>query len=351
MSGFDENPFGEPVFNDPFKDPSIQQVAQNTANNTQNLDDYDPFSQKISNSTSATINQPATLETTNPNLPAYSASGQQYQVNESANGSGSGVTQISTAELQRRQEELEKKAAELERREAELLRNSNTSGTRRNNWPPLPDSFCVQPCFYHDIQIDIPSEFQSIVRKLYHLWIFYASVMAANVVGGLLLMVVQGEFVYFFLGIFYAVLFTPASFLCWYRPAYKAFKDDSSANFMLFFFVFFFQLIVMIVQTIGFPNGGTIGIITAVSQFSSGNVAGTLLGLLCLSIAISFGLAAAGNLLMLTKIHAIYRSSGASMDKGMQEFQREFFRNQTVQQASADLARSAIGSELGRNRY
>lgn len=36
-----------------------------------------------------------------------------------------------------------------------------------------------------------------------------------------------------------------------YRPAYKAFKDDSSANFMLFFFIFFFQLLIMIVQTIG----------------------------------------------------------------------------------------------------
>lgn len=69
-------------------------MAQNTANNQQNLDDYDPFS--TNNSTAN--NQPATLETTNPKLPAYSASGQQYQVNESANGSG--VTQISTAELQ-----------------------------------------------------------------------------------------------------------------------------------------------------------------------------------------------------------------------------------------------------------
>ncbi|KAG5681429.1 hypothetical protein PVAND_010866 [Polypedilum vanderplanki] len=344
MSGFDENPFG-----DPFGDPSIQQVAKNTASNNQDLDNYDPFSQtpQLNNSTSA-ANQPATLET-NPKLPAYSASGQQYQVNESANGSG--VTQISTAELQRRQEELERKAAELERREAELLRNTNTNSIRRNNWPPLPDSFCVQPCFYHDIQIDIPSEFQSIVRKLYHLWIFYACIMSANIIGGLLLMLTQGIFVYFFLGLFYTVLFTPASFLCWYRPAYKAFKDDSSANFMLFFFVFFFQLIVMIVQTIGFPNGGTIGLLTAIGQFREGGVKGTLLGLICLSIAISFGLAAAGNLLMLTKIHAIYRSSGASMDKGMQEFQREFFRNQTVQQASADLARTAISSEMGRNRY
>lgn len=100
----------------------------------------------------------------------------------------------------------------------------------------------------------------------------------------------------------------------------------------------------------GFPNGGTIGIITAVGQFD-GTFIGTILGIFCLSIAISFGLAAGGTLLMLTKIHAIYRSSGASMDKGVQEFQREFFRNQTVQQASADLARSAMQTELGRNRY
>lgn len=131
MSGFDENPFGEPVFNDPFKvninditedffpyfsdflfvfrylickinnesslsqDPSIQQVARSTANNNQNLDDYDPFS----NNQPAI--QPATLQT-NQTLPAYSSSGQQYQVNDAAttNGAGSGVTQISTAELQ-----------------------------------------------------------------------------------------------------------------------------------------------------------------------------------------------------------------------------------------------------------
>jgi secretory carrier-associated membrane protein len=117
--------------------------------------------------------------------------------------------------LQRRQEELERKAAELERREAELLRNSNTAGVRRNNWPPLPDKFCVQPCFYHDISIDIPSEFQKIVQQLYYLWIFYAGLMACNVIGAMLLMFVNGNFSTFFLSIFYCLLFTPAAFLCW----------------------------------------------------------------------------------------------------------------------------------------
>jgi len=106
----------------------------------------------------------------------------------------------------------------------------------------------------------------------------------------------------------------------------------------------------MVVQTIGLPDGGTVGMFTAIQQFD-GTVGGTLLGLFCLSIAICFGIASGGAALLLTKIHAIYRSSGASMDKGVLEFQREFFRNQTVQQAGADLARGAVQSELSRNRY
>lgn len=184
------------------------------------------------------------------------------------------------------------------------MRNSNSANARRNNWPPLPDKCCVQPCFYHDINIDIPSEFQKIVQNLYYLWIFYAGVMCINVIGGMLLMFHQGNLTTFFLGLFYAVLFTPVSFLCWYRPAYKAFQNDSSANFMLFFFVFFFQFIIMVVQTIGLTNGGTIGIIMAIEVFD-GSVIGTLLGIFCLSIAICYGIAAAGTLLLLTKVSFI----------------------------------------------
>lgn len=73
-------------------------MAQNTASNNQNLDDYDPFSSSNNIGSAA-----PTLQPSNQSLPAYSASAQQYQVSEAANvnnGGGGGVTQISTAELQ-----------------------------------------------------------------------------------------------------------------------------------------------------------------------------------------------------------------------------------------------------------
>jgi hypothetical protein len=60
----------------------------------------------------------------------------------------------------------------------------------------------------------------------------------------------------------------------------------------------------MVVQTIGLPNGGTIGIIMAIEVFDH-SVIGTLLGIFCLLIAACYGVAAAGTLLMLTKVSLI----------------------------------------------
>ena len=48
--------------------------------------------------------------------------------------------------------------------------NSLFFAARQNNWPPVPAGFPVGPCFYQDINVDIPLEFQKIVRMLYYLW-------------------------------------------------------------------------------------------------------------------------------------------------------------------------------------
>lgn len=48
--------------------------------------------------------------------------------------------------------------------------------------------------------------------------------LVLNVIGGLALLLHNGDFVTFSVGVLYLILFTPFSFLCWYRPAYKAFR-------------------------------------------------------------------------------------------------------------------------------
>merc|ERR1712076_219446 len=205
--------------------------------------------------------------------------------------------QISTAEFQKRQEELEKRARELDRREEELRNAPNNSNVRMNNWPPLPKFCPIQPCFYQDINVDIPVEFQKTVKFLYLCLGDPRDTVTES--GGTMA-----------LALVYLFLFTPAAFVCWYRPAYKAFRDDSSMNFMIFFFVFFGQFLVSILYALGIGSMGSAGL----NQFggSGGQVA---VGVLMPINGIGFGVAAAADFYLLVKIRRMYRSTGASLSK------------------------------------
>lgn len=325
MSGFEENPFGEPTVDNPFAVRGASNPPQYQTMPTM------------------PIAQPAIMQPTQEiPPPPYTRTGQQQQQPPQAQ------QQFSTAEFQRRQEELERKAQELARREEEL--KNAPYNARRNNWPPLPEKCCFQPCFYQDINVDIPLEFQKIVRLLYYLWMFHACVMALNLLGGLALMFSSADFTTFGLSILYLILFTPFSFLCWYRPAYKAFRSDSSFNFMVFFFVFFFQFVVTVIQTIGIPGSGTCGMLTALKSFD-GSAGGITLGIILLIIALCFGAAACMDLLLLSKIHRIYRSTGASFAKAQQEFTTEFLRNEHVQTAATNAAAATIRAQMSSSRY
>ncbi|KAL1473977.1 hypothetical protein MTO96_038330, partial [Rhipicephalus appendiculatus] len=253
-----------------------------------------------------------------------------------------------TAELQKRQEELEKKAAELQARE-EALRGA-AFNARANNWPPLPEKCCVAPCFYQDIGVDIPLEFQKIVRTVYYLWIFYVLVLVLNFLGGLAILVKEGGATHFGFSILYMVLFAPLSFLCWFRPLYKAFRSDSSFNFMVFFFVFFVQLIVSVIYAVGIGTTGASGFVVAIDAFSKSIALGIFLTIVATGHAVN----AAWSGIMLLRVHRLYRSTGASFAKAQQEFTAGVLRNEHVQGAAANVAaeaaRTAVQQNMG-SRY
>lgn len=186
---------------------------------------------------------------------------------------GDGPADLTAKQLRQRQEELDRRAAELAAREAELNRAQRLV-QREHNFPPLPSFLPCTPCFYQDINVEIEVTFQSIVRQAYKLWLrkcrvfilrFFIIRLSSFAVYVVTLLVnsitclaawsedVDGGAGMFLYSLVTVVLYTPISFVCWFRPLYKAFRDDSSFSFMIFFFVFFCQLVMSVIWAVGFP--------------------------------------------------------------------------------------------------
>lgn len=347
MADLDSNPFADPEAN-PFADPSVTQARQ--APPPDGLEDFNPFdganqTKSVPPPQPAAPPQPAVMQPTQ-DPPPYSPP--TYDPNAVA-------AMAATEDLKRRQEELERKAAELQRKEQELQRNMDYQ-TRKNNFPVLPEKCCVQPCFYQDFELDIPLEFQKIVKILYYVWIAYSCVLLVNCIAALAYFIASNQYhlanksgATFGVSILYLVLI-PCSFVCWYRPVYKAFRSDSSFNFFVFFFIFFFQFIVCILQALGIDGWGTVGWLTALQMTSvNGGVAAFMF-----IVAALFSAMAVVALVLLIKVHRIYRSTGASFAKAQEEFAQGVMTNKTVQSTAVNVgttaARGAMANQGGENR-
>ncbi|XP_015457341.3 secretory carrier-associated membrane protein 2 [Astyanax mexicanus] len=330
MSGFDSNPFGNPVDVNPFQDPSVTEV---THSGVDHMDQYTPFpASDTGNLTGSTI-------------PASAVPSQPAVLQPSVEPSPQATAAAAQANLLRQQEELERKAAELDRREQELQNRDRTTG-KENNWPPLPRSFPIKPCFYQDFSEEIPPEHQRICKMLYYLWMLYCVTLFLNVLACLAFFTADAGYgVDFGLSILWFILFTPCSFLCWFRPVYKAFRTDSSINFFFFFFIFFAQVVVTVIQSVGIPKWGNSGWISAISVVRS-NLA---VSVVMMVVAAFFTVCAAMSIVLLKMVHSHYRRTGASFEKAQQEFSQGVLTNRTFQSAAASAAASAAQGAAQRN--
>eukprot|EP00794_Sanderia_malayensis_P009560 gene9560-10547_t len=342
MADKDVNPFADPIDSTPFADPSVTS-ATNKGNKT--LEEYNPFAEQqpksqavptLPPSTEPAYTQPATIEPTRSEPPpSYS----QYP----------GSTQTDQEAFRKRQEDLEKKAAELSKKEQEL-HNLQKNVQRENNFPPLPSKFCPKPCFYHDISIDIPIEYQRTCRMVYYLWQLYSFALFFNMIASVAYLVGGGDSaaITFGVSVLYFVLFIPCSFLFWYWPLYKAFKNDSSFNFMLYFFIFFFQILLTIAYALGISSFGTCGWINGAQMLEKNTSKAKAISALMFVSGAIFTVLAILMVLLLKKVHGIYRSSGASMQKAQGEFARGVISNKNVQDAAAEAARSSVQAQATR---
>ncbi|XP_028294903.1 secretory carrier membrane protein 2, like [Gouania willdenowi] len=335
MSGFDSNPFVDPVDVNPFQDASVTQATRGI---TETVGEYNPFSASesghITGTTipiSAASTQPAVLQASVEQSPKVSAA---------------------TAQMIRQQEELERKAAELELKEQEMQNNRSSGralnpGEKENNWPPLPKCCPIKPCYYQDFDEEIPPDFRKICKRMYYLWMFHSATLFLNVLACLAYFISDSSRgVDFGLSIVWFIIFTPMAFICWYRPVYKAFRSDSSFSFFFFFFVFFVQVAVYIIQCVGIPSWGNSGWITSISNIRA-NVA---VAVVMMVVAGFFTVNAVLAVILLKIVHSKYRRTGASFSKAQNEFSQEVLTNRTVQSTAASAAGAAVQGAFGRNQ-
>ncbi|XP_074795645.1 LOW QUALITY PROTEIN: secretory carrier-associated membrane protein 4 [Natator depressus] len=198
-----------------------------------------------------------------------------------------------------------------------------------NNFPPLPKFIPLKPCFYQNFADEIPIDYQSLVKRIYHLWIFYCITLVVNLIGCLAWWIGGGYGVNFGLAILWLFLFSPCSYICWFRPAYKGFRSDSSFNFMAFFFIFGAQFILTVIQAIGFSGWGACGWLAATTFFSTSVAAAVFM----LFPAILFTVSAVAMSFYLLRVHKIYRGAGGSFQKAQDEWNSGSWRDPPSREA------------------
>nr|XP_025042016.1 secretory carrier-associated membrane protein 5 isoform X2 [Pelodiscus sinensis] len=164
--------------------------------------------------------------------------------------------------------------------------------------------------------------------------------LAVNLIGCLAWLIGGGGAVNFGLAILWLILFTPCSYVCWFRPIYKAFKTDSSFSFMAFFFTFMAQLVISIIQAVGIPGWGVCGWIATISFFGT-NVGAAVVMLIP---TIMFTVVAVFSFIALSMVHKFYRGSGGSFSKAQEEWTTGAWKNPQVQQAAHN---AAVGAAQG----
>ncbi|XP_054394313.1 secretory carrier-associated membrane protein 4 isoform X1 [Pongo abelii] len=182
---------------------------------------------------------------------------------------------------------------------------------------------------------------------------FYCATLGVNLIACLAWWIGGGSGTNFGLAFVWLLLFTPCSYVCWFRPVYKAFRADSSFNFMAFFFIFGAQFVLTVIQAIGFSGWGAWlermaqSQLTAASRLSlrsSWDYSGWLSAIgffqyspgaavVMLLPAIMFSVSAAMMAIAIMKVHRIYRGAGGSFQKAQTEWNTGTWRNPPSREA------------------
>ncbi|RDB21116.1 Secretory carrier-associated membrane protein 2 [Hypsizygus marmoreus] len=212
-----------------------------------------------------------------------------------------------------RLEELRRREQDLERREQELNAKANNIRLHgKNNWPPF------FPLIFHSIKDEIPEASQSLVTRLYQLWLVLLVTLIINMVACIFILLAGAEEAGRDLGasIGYLFMISVLSFLLWYRPIYNGYMKEQSLYYYLYFFFCGFHLLFSVYMIIGVPSTGAAGLIRTIQMFSKHYWAAAVLGLVA---TIGWTIQGLGNAFYYRQIWAHHTAAGHTMEKAKTE--------------------------------
>uniref|UniRef100_I1KLF0 Secretory carrier-associated membrane protein n=1 Tax=Glycine max TaxID=3847 RepID=I1KLF0_SOYBN len=147
----------------------------------------------------------------------------------------------SSMDLKKKEKELQAKETELRKREQEVRRKEEAASRagivlEEKNWPPF------FPIIHHDIANEIPIHLQKLQYVAFTTLLGLVLCLFWNVIA-VTAAWIKGEGVkIWFLAIIYFIAGVPGAYVLWYRPLYRAFRNESALKFGWFFLFYLLHI-------------------------------------------------------------------------------------------------------------
>lgn len=349
MADWTDNPFAKTSNTDsPFADPSV------TAAISSKVPEYNPFQGQPSGAASPSklhdgakaFNKPPSTD--DGDLPSWSKKEKVTPVPVAPPAAVKTAPPAVNKNIDRQPMLVESRSdkAPLVDKDPEALRDPNLP--RVPNFPPIPEG-CrkgyFKPCYYLDIQGEIPSFGRPVVRAAFTSWTIYAITLLWNwicVMSGLAAFSSPDLSISCALASAYLLISPMCSYSCWFNALYAGVRENASTRFGWYFVVMLGQTVFSIIASVGPPAFGFSGIWFASDVYHGSKMA----GILCYSCA---GLWIFNSILqayILMKALAFFRSSAMSYEQMKTEVVsgavKEVANNKEFQQAAVKGAYAAM---------
>ncbi|KAK9681850.1 hypothetical protein RND81_10G031800 [Saponaria officinalis] len=157
----------------------------------------------------------------------------------------------SEEDLNKKEKELLAKEADLRKREKALKRKEDAAKRagiviEEKNWPP-----CL-PIIHHDIGNEIPIHLQRLCYTAFATLLGLVLCLTWNILAATLqLWFKKNQVSDWFLVLIYFITGVPCAYVLWYRPLYRAFRNDSAFNFGRFFLFYLVHICFVVFAAVG----------------------------------------------------------------------------------------------------